>query len=273
MSSRARPTEPAGNGFRAFREELRAGWRRGAAPVVVRSVDSTNALARRALDAASTELLGAPRAFVAWGQTAGRGRRGRTWSSAPGGGVYASVLAPLTAPGSLELLPLLAPVVLCESLRAAGVAGCGLKWPNDLMVAGGKLGGVLIEAVSAAGGPRAAVVGFGVNYEAPSRRGLSGPAIGLAGLLRPPPSLAAVARRLLAPLVERLAALEDEAVGGLVAAYRTLSVHRAGDRLACRTATETLEGEFAGFDERGLLRLAVGPGERLLSAAEIVERA
>lgn len=267
MSWRNRPTELEG-----FRSELERGWPPGIGLVVLPTVGSTNTLARRSLESGPIDVDPAPTAYVAWEQTAGRGRRGRRWSSPPGGGVYATVLAPLRTAGMLEILPLLVPVALCRALRSAGVASCGLKWPNDLVVEGRKVGGVLIEAVSAGGEPRAAIVGFGINYRTPDDAELATSAIGVAELIQPPPSLAAVARRLLDPLLDRLGRLETERLSDVVGSYRELSVHRAGDRLACRTAAETLEGAFAGFDDRGLLRLSVGAGERRIAAADIVER-
>jgi BirA family biotin operon repressor/biotin-[acetyl-CoA-carboxylase] ligase len=103
--------------------------------------------------------------LVAEHQTAGRGRRGRRWLSAPRGAALTfSLAAPLARP-LRELAPL-APaigVALSRVLRQAGVRGVGLKWPNDLMVGGAKLGGILVET-RAAGAATCVVIGVGINF-------------------------------------------------------------------------------------------------------------
>lgn len=268
MSLRARPTS---GGFEAFRSELRRDWRAGSDLAVLEAVDSTNAVARRALQDDATAPLGLPRVFVAWSQTAGRGRRGSSWSSPPGGGIYASVAMPLSGSAALEALPILLPVAACQALRSLGVPECGLKWPNDLLVGGRKLGGSLVEAVTVGSEPKAAVLGLGVNYGTPADPDLARLAIGLDGLLRPLPTLATLVRRVLEPLLDRIAHFEASGIEELITAYRELMVHRPGERLACRTATETVRGDFAGFDDRGFLRLAVRAGERLIGSGEVVE--
>lgn len=109
---------------------------------------------------------------VADRQTAGRGRQGRPWVSPPGMGLYASLLLrPPREACELTLLPLLAGVAAAEALRA--VAGCEavLKWPNDVLVGGKKVAGILAEAeFSAADGAADAVVvlGLGVNVTTPA---------------------------------------------------------------------------------------------------------
>lgn len=95
-------------------------------------------------------------------QTAGRGRRGRTWSSPPGGDIYASVVVrPRSAAAGLGALGLAAAVGLREGLGAMGVP-VRIKWPNDLLVAGRKVAGILCEMRWVGSTPEV-VVGFGIN--------------------------------------------------------------------------------------------------------------
>ena len=99
-------------------------------------------------------------------QSAGRGRNGRAWRSPSGVGLYASmVLRPNLAVGELPLLTLLAGVAAAEAIRAATGLPAGLKWPNDVLVRGHKVAGILCEASLGAGGDGGAVVvaGLGVN--------------------------------------------------------------------------------------------------------------
>jgi len=93
-------------------------------------------------------------------QTAGRGRLGRVWVSRPGESVAFSVMVPGPGPGpGLTWIPLVAGACLVEAVRSVGVAEAGLKWPNDVLVGGKKLAGVLCE-VHRGGG---VIVGVGLN--------------------------------------------------------------------------------------------------------------
>ena len=124
-------------------------------------VDSTNELAFATAEAGEArhgDLL------VAEGQTAGRGRRGSRWESAPGEGVYASLVL-------LPKLPVPRPVALTmgaglgvvETAHALGLPDAVLKWPNDVVVQGAKLCGILVEARTLTGDRPLIVVGIGIN--------------------------------------------------------------------------------------------------------------
>lgn len=97
-------------------------------------------------------------------QSAGRGRLGRSWLAPPGGGICLSWSWCFEGigerPGALSLAT---GVAVLRALQALGLAGVRLKWPNDLVTAGGKLGGILIEMRSEAAGPLHVVVGLGLN--------------------------------------------------------------------------------------------------------------
>ena len=100
---------------------------------------------------------------IAETQTAGRGRDGRTWTSPAGLGVYLSAV--IRSPLPLVDVPpmtLAIGIGLCDAIRATGVHAC-LKWPNDALVDGKKLAGVLVEAQSQGGKLDAVVIGIGVN--------------------------------------------------------------------------------------------------------------
>lgn len=272
----------AAKSFEAFVAELRDGW---APPlpalIAVRRVDSTNDLARRLIDG----QLGrsspvAPCAVVAWEQSRGRGRQGRSWSSPPGGGAWVTMTTPLDGDDDPGALPLLLAVAVCRTLRRLPIPGCGLKWPNDVMVGERKLGGLLVEGLSTGMRPRAAVLGFGVNYRDPGssgsrvgpRGGGEAPASAAAVLdeVAAPPSLAALVRRLVGEVTGELRR-GVSARPELVEEYRRLSRHRPGERLRCRLPSGEIAGEFRGFDARGFLRLLVAGEERRISSAEIVE--
>lgn len=143
----------------ALREGLRARGRDWAAPIEHHEhlVSTNDRLKERARDAAPEWTV-----VLADEQTGGRGRQGRVWASPPGG-LYLSVLLrpPFEAVG---LIPLAAGVALVEALREQGVAA-ELKWPNDALAGGRKLGGILAEASSSSSRLDWVVLGMGVNLE------------------------------------------------------------------------------------------------------------
>ncbi len=105
---------------------------------------------------------------VAGSQTAGRGREGRGWRSEPGAGLWISVLLPLPPGGAPGVAPLAVGVAVAQALEVLGLHAVGLKWPNDVVVGGGKLAGILCEvAHGGAGRPSGIVAGIGINLESP----------------------------------------------------------------------------------------------------------
>ncbi len=125
----------------------------------VERTTSTNADVRAAAAAGAPEGL----VVVAEEQTAGRGRLDRSWVAPPGAALTFSVLL---RPGDVPALrwrwlPLLTGVAVARAVRRLGGVDARLKWPNDVLVDGRKLAGILVERVE--GGPPAAVVGVGLN--------------------------------------------------------------------------------------------------------------
>jgi BirA family transcriptional regulator, biotin operon repressor / biotin---[acetyl-CoA-carboxylase] ligase len=103
---------------------------------------------------------------IAEAQTGGRGRRGRAWSSPPGRNLYFSaVLRPELPPSRAPELTLLASVALCQAIRDAGVAAA-IKWPNDVLVGGRKVAGILLEMAAETDLLQWVVLGVGVNVNA-----------------------------------------------------------------------------------------------------------
>lgn len=195
------------------------------------AVDSTNRYLKELPDAA----LGT--AVLAARQTAGYGQRGRTWASPPGAGMYLSVLTALPTPPTL--LPLVAGLAARDAV-ARWTPEAGLKWVNDLVARGHKLGGVLVEASRGR-----AVIGIGLNLLTPDVEN----AIGLDALTEAPPSPLVLAEAVLAALDARLAAWAADGPDGL----------RADWRAAC----VVMGREVVVEDVRGIAQ-DVGPGGELL---------
>jgi nicotinate-nucleotide pyrophosphorylase (carboxylating) len=126
------------------------------------SVSSTNDVALKLVEQGAADGM----AVLADQQLAGRGRRGRTWFSPPGAGLYLSIVVrPCDWVGGLALITLAAGVAAARGITTASGLPVELKWPNDLVVGRPwrKVGGVLCEAVAGVRGPDAVVVGIGIN--------------------------------------------------------------------------------------------------------------
>jgi len=124
------------------------------------TVGSTNTI----LMERANPQVGTGEALLAEYQTAGRGRRGRSWIAPPGGAVCLSLSWEFgEIPRDLGALGLVIGVCALRSLRSRGLDGLGLKWPNDLLIGGRKLGGILIELRAESSGPACVVIGIGLN--------------------------------------------------------------------------------------------------------------
>jgi BirA family biotin operon repressor/biotin-[acetyl-CoA-carboxylase] ligase len=131
---------------------------------VLREVDSTNSY----LLGIEGVGDGGVHACVAEAQSAGRGRRGRTWVSPFGANLYLSVLRTFSnAPESVQGLSLAVGVAVARAMQSLDVRGVALKWPNDIQLGGQKLGGILLETSGTSAGPWRVVAGIGINLEMP----------------------------------------------------------------------------------------------------------
>jgi BirA family transcriptional regulator, biotin operon repressor / biotin---[acetyl-CoA-carboxylase] ligase len=242
------------------------GWPAGVRRETHAELDSTNAEALRRAAAGDD----GPLWILARRQTAARGRRGRTWTSPPGS-FAASLLFRPPAPAPLAALrSFVAALGLFDAMIA--VTGrpelFGLKWPNDVLLGGRKLAGILLES-----GPRGTlVIGIGVNLRAaPDAAGLEPGAV-------PPIGLADAAGvavgaedflDLLAPAVqaweERLRA---EGFAPLRAAWLARAA-RLGEPITARLPGRAFTGRFETIDDAGALVLATDAGRMALPAAEV----
>ena len=204
---------------------------------------------------------GAPHgtAVVATRQTFGRGTRGRAWSSEPGG-LWLSVIARPSRTDALEALSLrvgLATAAVLE-LTCPALPRLGLKWPNDLLVDGRKLAGILCDARWGGGQCQWVVIGLGVNVRNPIPVELQPMAIGL-GTWDP-----AIEPESLAAPVAAAVALAAREAGPLTAAE--LRAYALRDVLAGARVTEPVTGTAQGITAAGALcvRTDTGPMREVL---------
>ncbi|HXP29939.1 MAG TPA: biotin--[acetyl-CoA-carboxylase] ligase [Stellaceae bacterium] len=229
-------------------------------------VGSTNGEAKRLAAA------GAPEGTLVWAreQSAGRGRRGRAWAS-PAGNLYLSlVLRPDCAPRAAAQLGFAAAVAVGETCARflPQAAELRYKWPNDVLLDGRKLAGILLESQSA-GEARLAwlVLGIGINLAShPEATQYPATSLAAAGAVVTPETMIAV-------LAERLLAWYERWRGaeGFAAVRRAwlLRAHGLGSEIRVRLAQSELAGRFAGLDGDGGLLLDGAEGRRRIAAGEI----
>ena len=222
---------------------------------VVAETGSTNAdlLAR-------VDSLRGPLLLIAERQTAGRGRAGRSWLSAPGATLTFSLAWRCKGPlQHMVGLPLAVGVALAETINSLGVP-VQLKWPNDLLRDGSKLAGILVETQLAADGAIWAVIGAGINLIMPDElEAQIGRAVAAA------PWLAQMDRNeLMAALLSRLAAVlaEFDDTGFAAFSERWNRLHAwQGQHVAILDQGRTLHsGRAAGVDAAGRLLLDTDNG-------------
>jgi len=235
--------------------------------VVLTTVDSTNAEVMRRLENGGAAGL----VCLAERQNAGRGRRGRNWVSPFGGNIYLSLGWEFAGgAAALEGLSLAVGVAATEALETLGVGGCTLKWPNDILYRGAKLGGILIEMVGDAAGSCQAVIGIGLNLRMPDSQGrdIDRRWTDIAGICPQPPGRNALA----VSLLDRLFGLLREFENRGFAPWRERWSARdacAGRPAVVIAGPQRTAGTCVGVDDSGALLLEVGDAVRTFRGGEI----
>ncbi len=231
-------------------------------------VDSTMSEAERQAQAGAAD--GA--LILAHEQTAGRGRRGRAWATPSGNLALSALLRPRQSLQQAALLGFVAGLALhdCLSAYAELTGRLSLKWPNDLLLDGAKLAGLLLESRSdAQGRAEWLIIGIGVNLAwAPDDTPY--PAIALSALMSPPPA-ETLATAWASAFALRRASFDSEGFAALRPDWKAAAAG-LGRTLAARLADgRVLEGRFEDLALDGNLLLAL-PGEaqpRAIAAGEV----
>jgi BirA family biotin operon repressor/biotin-[acetyl-CoA-carboxylase] ligase len=234
-------------------------------------VGSTNDVAR----VLAEEGAGHGEVVIAERQTAGRGRRGRVWTSPPGRNLYLSaVLRPELPPQRVPEITLVASVAVCDAVRQAGVEA-GIKWPNDLLASGRKLAGVLTEMAAEPDQVSWVVLGIGVNLNTrpedfpPEMRA---EATSVAIERGQPAPRALFTAALLKALEEWLDRHADGGFGPVREAWRARSV-TLGREVRVSTEGRDVAGVAEDIDETGALLIRSGKRlERVLSGDVVLAR-
>lgn len=234
-------------------------------------LDSTSSELQRRLGAAADLSM-----VLAETQTAGRGRRGRSWLSPPGLNLYLSCLKRFDRGfATLSGLSLAVGAMVLRAIESFGIEGAGLKWPNDVLAPGGKLAGVLVELSGEYQGPCAAVIGVGLNLRLTDglRDQAGQPACDLATLAGGvPPDRNLMAARLVAALADGLREFERHGFAAFADDYARHDL-LAGRPLKLSGAQGHFEGVGAGVDARGALQVRLPDGGvRSVDSADVTVR-
>ena len=244
-------------------------WPEGVGRRVLQTVDSTMAEGARIAPS-----LAGPEWVLAQEQTSGHGRRGRAWAS-PQGNFFASLVMRPDGPSATAALR---SFVAALALREAFIAATGraealsLKWPNDVLLNGGKVAGILLESVGAGQAVSHLIIGIGVNLvTAPGADQVEPGAV-------PPVSLLSETGirvspeaflDLLAPAFARHEAQFSTYGFAPIRSAWLQGAARLGETITARTTSESLTGRFETIDETGNLILQTAKGRQAIPAADI----
>ncbi len=242
-------------------------WPAGYARRVLAEVDSTNAEAARVARA-----LSGPEWILALRQRAARGRRGRAWQMPPGNFAASLVLRPEGTAQMVALRSFVASLALFDALAevSGSAAGLALKWPNDVLMNGGKLAGILLENLGGPGGHL--VIGIGVNLiAAPAASDVEPGAVTPVSVLEQT-GVRVTPERFLDALAAAYAGWEAQFRTHGFAPVQTAWLQRAarlGERVTARVGAQEITGTFETVDDDGHLVLKTPQGLRRIAAADV----
>jgi BirA family biotin operon repressor/biotin-[acetyl-CoA-carboxylase] ligase len=205
--------------------------------------------------------------FLAEHQRAGQGRHGRAWISAPADASLAMSLSrrfarPMVAMAGLSLV---AGIAVAEALDLDGV---GLKWPNDLVADGRKLGGILVNLRAGAQDSCEAIIGIGINLDLPGNAGIDQPWTDLARCGAAPRSRNVLLAALLEQLLPALALFETGGLEPFLPRWQRLDAY-AGREVRVLEGERIHEGRLDGITATGALRLHIGGEECIFHSGEV----
>jgi BirA family transcriptional regulator, biotin operon repressor / biotin---[acetyl-CoA-carboxylase] ligase len=236
------------------------------------------------LGSTNTELVSRPNpppgqseVLLAEFQTAGRGRRGRSWFAPPGGSVCLSLSWTFAdMPRDAGALGLAVGVCALRALEPLGVPDVRLKWPNDVLVADRKLGGILIELRAESAGPAYAVVGIGLNVALGAEllakiAELGLPATDLTSIVRAPLSRNALTANLVEACVRGLLEFEQEGLRPFIEEWRHADALR-GRPVTVQAGEESARGFARSIDLSGALLVETPHGLKRFFSGEVTVR-
>jgi BirA family transcriptional regulator, biotin operon repressor / biotin---[acetyl-CoA-carboxylase] ligase len=208
-------------------------------------------------------------------QTAGRGRAGRLWSSERAAGIYVTLLLrPKLAPVQAPLLTMMAGLSAHAAVEAVTGLAVDLKWPNDLIIGGKKVGGILTEMHAEPGQVRFVIVGIGLNV---NQEKFPGELASMATSLRMEVGKTQPRMELLVRLLREFESdynrMLREGVASVVKRFEVISSYAHGKRVRVTNGTESYLGTTAGLGPEGLLQVERDDGRVVTVIAGDVQEA
>lgn len=208
---------------------------------------------------------------VAEHQSEGRGRRGKSWLSPLGGSIYFSMLTSLrSGVVALDGLSLAVAVLVVSVLNDAGFAGFGLKWPNDILLDGKKLAGILLEISGDVAGPSKVIIGIGINVQLPGaiKSEMDQPVTDLAEKFGVPPDRNLLVARLINTLTKGISLFEREGFSAFRARWQELDYYR-GRHVKVLMGADSVAGLVEGIDDQGALLVRTVDGMKAICSGEL----
>lgn len=228
--------------------------------------ESTNADVLRHFERYQREV-----SAVSEAQIAGRGRRGRQWHSPYARNIYCTIGLCKTLPANRQgLLSIVTGIALCRVLQQTAAAAVSLKWPNDLLAEGRKLGGILIESRPQGGERFFFAIGFGLNIFMPDEdlEAIAQPVTSLDRVALRPIDRSEVLIAAIDAVVQSIRNFDPAQTQTLIAEFESFDAFH-GQQVEVISAGDRVCGINRGIDSEGLLRLETDQGLQLHSAAEI----
>lgn len=223
-------------------------------------------------DAARLAADGAPEGLVvvADEQTAGRGRAGRSWIAPAGTSLLLSILVrPLLPADRLVTLPLMTGVAVAEAIERTANVQCQLKWPNDVLLNGQKLAGILTSTQASVTGGAAVIIGIGINVTTPAEA-LPPGAISLLTATGTGVDRHQLLHELLARFAARYQEFLDSEGRPDLGAWMDRAAY-LGSTVEVHDGSQRLAGRFRGIDSAGALLLELADGSvRRIVAGDLV---
>ncbi|MDH0293697.1 bifunctional biotin--[acetyl-CoA-carboxylase] ligase/biotin operon repressor BirA [Pseudomonas sp. GD04087] len=232
---------------------------------VLFSIDSTNAEVLRRLSAGAV----APFAILGERQTAGRGRRGRQWESPFGANLYYTLgIAVRGGAQELEGLSLVVGLAVAGAIQSLGVKDVGLKWPNDVLVAGKKIAGILLELTGDPADICSVAIGIGINVNMRKADAIDQPWTSVREALGRLVDRNELLRALESQLAHVLSRHRERGFAASREEWESLHLWQ-GRQVTLSTVANNIVGRALGIDERGALRLLVDGKEQSYSGGEL----
>lgn len=229
------------------------------------SVSSTNDLARQIIaECVENEIAIPPSMLIAHEQRSGRGRGSNNWLSPAGAGIYATTIV-RRAKSAIGLMPLETANLVASFITETYGIATAIKWPNDVLIGGRKVAGILIEARF---GDGTAYVATGTGINILKAGPMHATAVSVEEALGAAPSVDDAVRAFVTKVDRAISS--PPAIEETLASWRARSVHRRGDLVNVMAGSQRIDAEWIDIDEAGRALVSTRDGITQIAAGELI---